>query len=83
MQKQLAEMAAFVTEPARGIVYVHCKIGYSRSAAAIGAWLLATGQVPTVDAAMARLRKARPTIIVRPEIIDALQQFTAQLRCTD
>ena len=35
--EQLEEMATFIAaEAERGIVYVHCKIGYSRSAAAVG-----------------------------------------------
>jgi hypothetical protein len=38
---QLSEMANFIEEHSqRGVVYVHCKIGYSRSAAAVVAWLL-------------------------------------------
>ncbi len=40
---QLGEMADFIDRQSRdGVVYVHCKIGYSRSAAAIAAWLLKT-----------------------------------------
>ncbi|MEA3210267.1 MAG: hypothetical protein QOE70_3324 [Chthoniobacter sp.] len=59
-------------ESALGIVLVHCKAGYSRTAGAVGAWLLATGQTPTVDATVARLRAARPGIVIRPEIHAAL-----------
>ena len=75
-QAQLLKMAGFITEQSRaGVVYVHCKVGYSRSAAAVGAWLLADGHARTAEEAVARLRQVRPTIIVRPEIVDSLRQF--------
>jgi protein-tyrosine phosphatase len=75
-QLQLAEAAEFVErESEHGIVYIHCKIGYSRSAAAAAAWLLASDRAPTVDDAIAQLRVARPTIVIRPEIRSALDAF--------
>jgi protein-tyrosine phosphatase len=74
-------MSDFIaTESARGIVYVHCKIGYSRSAAAVAAWMLASGRVTQVDAALAELRRARPGIVIRPEIVTALASFAATVR---
>ena len=80
--EQLREAACFIAEQmAHGTVYVHCKIGYSRSAAAVGAYLLASGQAATVTDVVAHLRQIRPSIIVRPEVWDALQTFaqTAKL----
>ena len=78
---QLDRAADFINEEARrGIVYVHCKIGYSRSTAAIGAALLKSGEVEDPDEVMARLRRARPSIIIRPEIQRALYQFHASLK---
>jgi protein-tyrosine phosphatase len=75
--EQLEEMAQFISaEAQRGIVYVHCKIGYSRSAAAVAAYLLMSGQVATVEEALALLRKVRPSIVVRAEIVEALVAFT-------
>ena len=72
-QSQLAKAATFIeAHAARGIVYVHCKIGYSRSAAAVAAWMLQTGRAATVDDAIAQLREKRPTIVIRPEIRAAL-----------
>ena len=67
--------------PVRLPVYVHCKIGYSRSAAAVGAYLLASGQAVTVTDVVAYLQQVRPSIIVRPEVWDVLQTFaqTAKL----
>jgi protein phosphatase len=73
---QLHRAVAFIDEQAQqGIVYVHCKIGYSRSAAVVGAYLLAAGQVHTSDAAMAHLRNVRPSIVIRPEAAAALRSF--------
>jgi membrane-associated phospholipid phosphatase len=73
---QLREAVAFMDEHARrGTVYVHCKVGYSRSAAVVGAYLLATGTVGTTEEAVACLRKARPAIVIRPEVWSALRTF--------
>ena len=73
---QMREAARFIgTEGAKGTVYVHCKIGYSRSAAAVGAYLLASHQAATTQQAVDLLRKARPSIIIRPEAMAALRAF--------
>lgn len=70
---QLEEAAEFIESESRlGKVYVHCKAGYSRSAAAVGAWLLGTGRATSVEDAVAQLRRARPSIMVRPEVRLAL-----------
>lgn len=75
---QLNEMVRLIeVESRNGIVYVHCKIGYSRTAAAAGAYLLSMGTARNVSEAIDLLRKVRPTIIVRPEIIAALTEFSS------
>jgi protein-tyrosine phosphatase/membrane-associated phospholipid phosphatase len=75
---QLAESVDFIAaEAAPGIVYVHCKIGYSRSAAVVGCYLLASGREATADAALSQLRAVRPTIVVRPEARQAVEDFAA------
>lgn len=75
---QLEEMVRFIDEEARtGIVYIHCKIGYSRTAAAAGAYLLWSGKAGSVPEAVEHLREVRPTIIVRPEIVAALTDFSS------
>ena len=52
-QDQLHEAAAFIArEAAKGTVYLHCKIGYSRSAAVAGAYLLASQEAATVEEAV-------------------------------
>ena len=74
--EQLRAAACFIAEQtAHGTVYVHCKIGYSRSAAAVGAYLLASGQAATVTDVVEHLWQVRPSIIVRPEVRSALQTF--------
>src|SRR5439155_5104981 len=51
---QLHEMAAFIDhESHNGVVYIHCKIGYSRTAAAAAAYLLQTGKARSVAEAIA------------------------------
>lgn len=75
-QEQLRQAAAFIeAEAATGCVYVHCKIGYSRSAAVVGAYLLTRQPGIEVTAVVDRLRKVRPTIVVRPEAMKALHLF--------
>lgn len=72
---QLAQAVAFIDrESTRGIVYVHCKIGYSRTAAAAGAWMLRSGRARDADEAMERLRAVRPSIVIRPEASQALRE---------
>jgi protein-tyrosine phosphatase len=75
-QDQLHAAATFITEEAaQGTVYVHCKIGYSRSAAVVGAYLLSSGQASSAEEAVAQLRQARPSIVVRAEAMRALGDF--------
>lgn len=79
--QQLEQIAGFIEEQSNnGIVYVHCKIGYSRSAAAVTAYLLATGKADSIDEALSRVRRARPSIVVRPEAIAALHEFSARFQ---
>lgn len=79
-QLQLQQAVEFIErESMHGTVYVHCKIGYSRSAAVLAAWLLATGRATTADDACDQLRQIRPTIVIRPEIHTALNTFASAL----
>lgn len=73
---QLEEAAAWIEDAsASGIVYIHCKAGYSRTAAAAGAWLLASGRAVDAADAIRQLLAARPAMVIRPEIRAALQAF--------
>jgi hypothetical protein len=77
---QLREMGKFIAEHSEtGIVYVHCKIGYSRSAAAVAAYLIMEGEVSVAEEALRIIRRARPPIVIRPEIVSALLQFEHHL----
>ncbi len=48
-------------------VFVHCAAGHGRSAAAVVAALLVRGVDPDLEAAIARLRRARPAVHMGPE----------------
>ena len=58
-----------------GTALVCCALGYSRSAAAVAAWLVASGRAADVDAALARVRGARPGIVLGPAYVEALADF--------
>lgn len=74
----LQKLAAHLDRVIRdGIVYVHCKAGYSRTAAAVGAWLLQGGG--TSEAAIRQMKEARPGMVIRPEVEQALKQLEQSL----
>jgi protein-tyrosine phosphatase len=73
---QLEEMAAFIEDQSRtGVVYVHCKIGYSRTAAAAAVYLIRAGTARTISEAIDFLRQVRSTIVIRPEVVVVLNEF--------
>lgn len=57
----------------RGPVLVCCALGYSRSAAAVSAWLLATGRARSVDEAASAVSAARPRVVLSEAHRRALQ----------
>lgn len=74
---QLRAAAQIIEEESKsGIVFVHCKAGYSRSAGVVGAWMLTTGRAATIEDAEKLLRAARPGIVIRPEIRRAWEELT-------
>jgi protein-tyrosine phosphatase/1-acyl-sn-glycerol-3-phosphate acyltransferase/membrane-associated phospholipid phosphatase len=76
----LATAVQFIaSESQRGIVYVHCKIGYSRSVAVVAAWLLASHLARDAAEAIATIRRVRPQVVVRPEAVVAIETFDASL----
>ena len=80
-QTQLLEMSDFIGDHSRnGVVYVHCKIGYSRSAAAVTAYLMMSGKVNTAEQAFAMIRRVRPSVVIRPEVRSALSEFERLVR---
>ncbi|MEH6415797.1 phosphatase PAP2/dual specificity phosphatase family protein [Pseudomonas sp. CGJS7] len=74
--EQLRQVAADI-EAARGHgeILVCCALGYSRSAAAVAAWLLHSGRAASVDEAIAVVRKARPQVVLREPHRLALQSM--------
>jgi protein-tyrosine phosphatase/membrane-associated phospholipid phosphatase len=81
-QEQLCEAAAFIQAGQQeGIVYVHCKAGYSRTAAAVGAWLLEQGR--STEVAMKEMRAVRPGMVIRPEIVTALRRYEQGVDAVD
>ena len=80
-QAQLVEISKFIGDHSRnGTVYVHCKIGYSRSAAAVAAYLMMSGKVKTAEEAFAMIRRVRPSVVIRPEVRSALAEFEHRIR---
>jgi protein-tyrosine phosphatase/membrane-associated phospholipid phosphatase len=80
-QAQLVEMSEFIVNHSRkGVVYVHCKIGYSRSAAAVAGYLIISGEVDTAKEAFAMIRRVRPSVVIRPEVVSALFEFELRVR---
>jgi protein phosphatase len=75
------EISKFIGNHSRnGAVYVHCKIGYSRSAAAAAAYLMMSGRVETAEEAFAMIRRVRPSVVIRPEVRSALSEFERRVR---
>jgi len=60
------EMAVQAIERRRaaGRVLVCCALGYSRSATAVAAWMVATGRAPDAATAASRIRSARPQVVL-------------------
>lgn len=59
---------------------MHCKAGYSRTAAVAGRYLLASGQADSASEVMSILRDRRPGIVIRPEARAAIEQNQARLQ---
>jgi protein-tyrosine phosphatase/membrane-associated phospholipid phosphatase len=57
----------------RGPVLVCCALGYSRSACAVAAWLLATERATTVEGALASMRSARTHVVFDADHATALR----------
>ncbi|MCA9017147.1 MAG: dual specificity protein phosphatase family protein, partial [Planctomycetaceae bacterium] len=74
--EQLEKTVDFIrTHAENGVVYIHCKIGYSRSASVVGAYLLAENLADSPEAAIQHLRTIRPSIVIRPEAEQAIFEY--------
>jgi protein-tyrosine phosphatase len=63
-----------------GRVLVCCALGYSRSAAAVAAWLVATGRAADAAAAAELVRNARPQVVLSDAHLAAIAGTTPRAR---
>ncbi|ANQ83809.1 hypothetical protein dqs_0734 [Azoarcus olearius] len=68
---------------ANGPLLVCCALGYSRSAAAVAAWLLLSGRAADVDQAVAMVARARPRVVLGDGLRAALAGCAAQTGSAD
>jgi len=79
----LRDAVRFVQEQsAKGIVYVHGALGYSRSVGVIAAYLLAADMAKTVDEAVERVRSVTPQTLLDDVWMRRLGEFQAGLKRT-
>ena len=79
--EQLARTVQAIDQAlARGPALVCCALGFSRSAAAAAAWLLASGRAHDVPGAIAQVRSARPGVVLGPAYAEALERYARSLR---
>lgn len=55
-----------------GSIYVHCKLGYSRSATVAVAWLVHNHTTRSIDEAIALVTRARPQVVLNSASIEQL-----------
>ncbi len=76
---ELAQAVAALGELSpTGPVLVHCALGYSRAAVVVAAWLLRRGLAATPEAAVARVRAARPQVVLSVGYRAALAAYAAR-----
>ena len=61
----------------QGPVLVCCALGFSRSAAVVVAWACVHGGCATLEQALQLVRKARPEVVLKPELIAVIRQAVA------
>ena len=55
-----------------GAVYIHCKLGYSRSATVAVAWLVHRGKAKNIDDAVKIVNEARPQVVLNAATVTQL-----------
>ena len=73
-----AAVQAIERRRAAGRVLVCCALGYSRSATAAAAWIVATGRAPNAAAAAARIRSVRPQVVLTDAHLAAIAAAAAR-----
>jgi protein-tyrosine phosphatase/membrane-associated phospholipid phosphatase len=58
-----------------GRIYVHCALGFSRSAGVLAAYLLESSAASTAEEAIEMIRRVRPQIVVTPQWTSLLRRF--------
>ena len=56
----------------QGTVYIHCKLGYSRSATIAAAWLVHSGAAENIEDAINLIERARPQVVLNSATIEQL-----------
>nr|WP_298112006.1 phosphatase PAP2/dual specificity phosphatase family protein [uncultured Pseudomonas sp.] len=74
-QTLLAAAQAIEALRQEGPLLVCCALGYSRSAAAVAAWLLHSGRCQNLPEALAQLRRARPQVVLSEAHQQALREM--------
>nr|WP_244974674.1 dual specificity protein phosphatase family protein [Providencia huaxiensis] len=59
----------------QGPVYIHCKLGYSRSATVAVAWLVHHGDAKNIEDAVTLVEQARPQVILNTATIEQLNDW--------
>jgi hypothetical protein len=79
--RQFAEAVDFIRAHAGdgGKVYLHCKLGRSRSASVAAAYLIAEGLAKDGAEAVAIVKRARPEIVVGKAALEALDRYAESL----
>ena len=70
-----AAVGAIMSLAGRRPTLVCCALGYSRSAVASAAWLMAAGHASNCDAALEQVRRARPQVVIGPDFKSRLEQW--------
>ena len=61
-----------------GSVYVHCKLGYSRSATVVVAWMVHQNMAENIDEAIAHVEQVRPQVILNSATVEQLHHWYQQ-----
>ena len=79
--EQLESGVAFIGEHVkRGTVYVHCALGFSRSAAVVAAYLLSADPELMEPQAVDRIRSCRGGAVMNDDVVRVLREYVRRNR---